>query len=74
MNDSDFKKRYSIKIANGIFGQLASRRGQEVYRVKAIKLGSKDGVDFINGVPMFIGNDGKLLSQERINELLRAMP
>ena len=73
-NDTDFTKKYSIKIANGTFGQLASRQGQEVYRVKAIKLGSKDGVDFINGVPMFIGNDGKLLSQERINELLRAMP
>tara|TARA_R100000697_G_scaffold25680_1_gene33921 strand:+ start:2328 stop:5351 length:3024 start_codon:yes stop_codon:yes gene_type:complete len=74
MNDTNFTKKYSIKIANGTFGQLASRQGQEVYRVKAIKLGSKDGVDFINGVPMFIGNDGKLLSQERINELLRAMP
>ena len=73
-NDTNFTKKYSIKIANGTFGQLASRQGQEVYRVKAIKLGSKDGVDFINGVPMFIGNDGKLLSQERINELLRAMP
>jgi len=71
MNDADFTGRYSIKIANGTFGQLAVDQG--IYRVKAVKLNT-DPIDFISGVPMFIGNDGKLLSQERINELLRAMP
>ena len=71
INDANFKKKYNVALAKSTFGQLAV--SEEIYRVKAIRLNT-DPIDFINGVPMFIGRDGKLLSQERINELLRAMP